>query len=453
MSVATPESLSQQWGSGDFNHHLEHAAIAQEVFEDNLVLQSTDRRWQLLQQRMNTAHGSYDGIQVLGEYGAMKTTAGNLLIGPNNRVDVHPTDTAGDFYGSDNLVRMHADSPKFIPGKIAEAVDPEMMAIHIGEAGHLRNQTPLGSLYESGARYRTGDGEGDYIEINGAVYYITRNFPNGHEVHELNQNLNSRNPNQIIVGDVSEDFAKRASGAKEVDFSRAPLLPKAAIRKEIAGMVNETYFDPEVQEGITASADFTVDLIQKLNQTGLTNPIGLSDMRRGKAMAKAGRAYLFDQDVQSFREGSSRPEGKKTPLDKLTIARVAAFVLPTAVILNPIAEENFQNNHGRSPSALEKAVAVRRIIASTAIILAYEDTKKQMIESAVRSNGAMAVATPQEMASIIEDETRRHTYADVDFLGYNVAESYADHGETGRNDEGRQHGFRNRFKNRRSSRS
>src|SRR6185437_13929808 len=132
------------------------------------------------------------------------------------------------------------------------------------------------------------------------------------------------------------------------------LLPVAGVRKVVQRLALQAYPNPRDRAGKTLTGEFTRRLIGDLNATGLVKPVSWADGRSGKAMTATSRAYMF-----------YKQEKAGTPIDSLAIPRVAALVMPTVVRLSDTAEDNMMEALGRPAYDLEKAIALRRLVART----------------------------------------------------------------------------------------
>src|ERR1039458_5204407 len=347
-------SIQEQWQpSGDLQDHIEHAQEALAVMQGEVVLPD-DPRWQLAYALMATGRGQDSGVMALGTFGTVKTTMGSLWLGSDQRISINSTDTEATLFGHAHP-NPTADGPKFVKGKF-QVVDPANPAFFLNELSHMRNQKAVQQLWDGEELVvPTNNSHVDRINLQDAAYYITTNYPNGRDVHRLSPSIQSRVGAEVLTGDVDDATARLIQSSPEVDFAQAPILPSAAVRKVLAGLVVEAYPDPENSNGSTLTGNFTVDLIKRLNDSGLVAPISPADARIGKAFTAASRAYMF---VHKNKEG--------TEITPLVVARVAALVMPTVTKLSGVAEGNMSDYLERNVGDLDKAIAARRLIAGGA---------------------------------------------------------------------------------------
>lgn len=409
-------SIQEQWQpSGDLQDHIEHAQEALAVMQGEVVLPD-DPRWQLAYALMATGRGQDSGVMALGTFGTVKTTMGSLWLGSDQRISINSTDTEATLFGHAHP-NPTADGPKFVKGKF-QVVDPANPAFFLNELSHMRNQKAVQQLWDGEELVvPTNNSHVDRINLQDAAYYITTNYPNGRDVHRLSPSIQSRVGAEVLTGDVDDATARLIQSSPEVDFAQAPILPSAAVRKVLAGLVVEAYPDPENSNGSTLTGNFTVDLIKRLNDSGLVAPISPADARIGKAFTAASRAYMF---VHKNKEG--------TEITPLVVARVAALVMPTVTKLSGVAEGNMSDYLERNVGDLDKAIAARRLIAREAFRVAY---KLRAEDDAAAEEGGkpLSMYSPEETKRLVDERVEKFSYGNHAVLGYDVDQAIADPAE------------------------
>ncbi len=405
-------SLQDQWhATGDLQEHMDHAQDALAVMQNEVVLPD-DHRWQLAYGLMATGRGQDSGVMALGTFGTVKTTMGNLMIGPDQRISINSTDTESTLFGHAHP-NPSADGPKFVKGKF-QVVDAENPAFFLNELSHMRNQKAVQQLWDGEELVvPTNNSHVDRINLQDAAYYITTNYPNGRDVHRLSPSIQSRVGAEVLTGDVDDATARLIQSSPEVDFAQAPILPSALVRRELASLVAEAYPDPESSDGGSVTGNFTVDLIKRLNDSGLVAPISPADARIGKAFTAASRAYMF---VHRNEEG--------TEITPLVAARVAALVMPTVAKLSGVAEGNMSDYLERNVGDLDKAIAARRIIAREAFRVAYSRLAE---DDATTEEGGrvLSLQSPEAIERLVDDRVAKFSYGNHAILGYNVDQAIA----------------------------
>ena len=401
------QSIQDQWQpSGDLQEHMDHAQEALAVMQSEVVLPADDYRWQLAYGLMATGRGQDSGVMAMGTFGSVKTTMGNLMIGPEQRVSITSTDTESTLFGHDHP-NPTPDSDKFITGKF-KVVDPANPAFYLNELTHMRNQKAVQQLWDGEELVvPTNNSHVDRINLQDAVYYMTSNYPNGQDVFRLSSSVQSRVGAEVLTGDVDDETARKIQSSPRVNFAQAPLLPSAAVRRELAELVEEAYPDPESSIG-TVTGNFTVDLINRLNDSGLVAPISLADARIGKALAATTRAYMF---VHRNKEG--------TEITPLTVARVAALAMPTVTRLSGVAEGNMSDYLERNVGDLDKAIAVRRLIAREAFRVAFSRLAEDDA-AAEKGGAAVSVQSPEAIERLVDERAAKFSYGNHTILGYDV---------------------------------
>ena len=400
-------SIQEQWQpSGDLQEHMDHAQDALAVMQSEVVLPN-DHRWQLAYGLMATGRGQDSGVMAMGTFGTVKTTMGNLMIGPDQRVSITSTDTEATLFGHAHP-NPTTDGPKFVRGKF-QVVDPQNPAFYLNEVTHMRNQKAVQQLWD-GEELVVPSNNGhveDRINLQDAVYYMTSNYPNGQDVYRLSSSIQSRVGAEVLTGDVDDATARKIQSSPRVNFAQAPILPSAEVRRELAGLVEEAYPDPQDSTG-TVTGNFTVDLIQRLNDSGLVAPISPADRRIGQALAAASRAYMF---VHRNKEG--------TEITPLVVARVAALAMPTVVKLSGVAEGNISDYLERNVGDLDKAIAARRLIAREAFRVAFDRLAEA--DAATEEGGtALSLQSPEAIERLIDERAAKFSYGNHTILGYDI---------------------------------
>lgn len=403
------ESLQEQWSAeGDLQYHKDRANEAMAVMQRELILPA-DKRWQYGYGLMATGGGQDSGVISLGTYGTMKTTAGNLMLGPDQRISVNSTDTEATLFGH-NHPNPTNGSPRFIKGKF-DVVDPSNPVFFLNELSHMRNQKPVQQLWD-GKELVLGE---DKINLQDAVYYVTGNYPNGRDVHRLSPSILSRMGAELLTGDVDDQTARRIQSVSDVSFEQAPIMPSSDARKALHELVVDAYPNPENNGSGTVTGNLTVDLIARLNESGLVAPISSADARIGKALAAASRAYLF---------AHGRETGTK--IHPIVVARVAALVLPTVVSLSAKAESNMQDYIDRPVGDLDKAIAARRIIAREAFRTAYQRlAEDDASEEGEEGAGALSMLSKEAIEHRVDERVEKFSYANAEVLGYDIDQAIA----------------------------
>jgi hypothetical protein len=398
------QSIQAKWEENDDIGY--HQGLMQEALLEmrNQVILPVDNRWQLAYSLLVSGIGQDSGVMSTGTFGTVKTTMGNLMLGPDQRISLNAHDTEEKLFGHDHPNPTNGSSPKFIPGKF-KVVDPTNPTFFLNELPHMRNQKPVQQLW---------DGEelvflnGERIDLKNAAFYITGNYPNGRDVFRLSPSILSRIAAEVLTGDVDDQTARLIQSSEGVEFDKAPLLPAADVRKVINELVTDAYPNPERTQGGNETGNFTVDLINSLNKSELVAPISSADARIGKAITAASRAFLFAHD---------KPKG--TVIKPIDIARIAALVMPTVVELSATAV-GYMSDSLRGPVPdLDKAIATRRIIARNAFRIAYE----RAIQDDESFDGTPGISTIKSEGQIeldIATRTGQYSYADTGVLGYDI---------------------------------
>jgi hypothetical protein len=404
-------SIQEQWQpSGDLQEHMDRTQEALAVMQNQVVLPA-DHRWQLAYALMATGRGQDSGVMAKGTFGTVKTAMGNLMLGPDQRISITGTDTESTLFGHAHP-NPTADGPKFVKGKF-QVVDPKNPVFYLNELTHMRNQKAVQQLWDGEELLvPTNNSHVDRINLQDAVYYMTSNYPNGQDVFRLSSSIQSRVGFEVLTGDVDDATARKIQSSPRVNFAQAPILPSAEVRRELAGLVEEAYPDPEDSTG-TVTGNFTVDLVNRLNESGLVAPISPADRRIGQALAAGSRAYMF---AYRNKEG--------TEITPLVVARVAALVMPTVIKLSHVAEGNMGEYLERNVGDLDKAIAARRIAAREAFRVAYSRLAED--DAATEEGGtALSLQSPEAIERLVDERATKFSYGNHAILGYDVDRAIA----------------------------
>lgn len=397
--------LRELWeASDDLGYHQAMSCKADTVVERDLILPG-DSRFRIGRRmlEMGTPQGS---VRTIGGPGTGKTAFGNAVMGEHRRVDIYETDTEATLFGHMDPLGVNG----YIPGRLQQhgQLDPADPALYLNELPHLRNTRVFNPVWD-GEYMTVGD---VIIPIKRAAVYYTGNYPDGEKVHEFDETTNSRTAAEILTGDMDDAAAREIQGSGRVRKAEAlltgPTLPKAAARVALSEVVAASYTDTENVIG-----NFTVDLINALNNTGLVEQIPTTDARIGQALRRATGAYLFSEGY-----------GPRQ-MSPIHAARVAALVMPTATRLSPIAKDNILEYIGdddRRVSHLEAHIALRRIVAAKAmdVALSAQGQRTRMEDGLDDGHGMVGVLSQADKDGVIQRNVANYSFANASILDYDI---------------------------------
>ena len=350
------ESLQSRWPEADADLRAHHEALMEGVsaLHDRLLLPG-DERFEIAYALLASGAGQEGMVLAMGDPATGKTEFGNAVFGEEVKVEISNNDDESLLYGYTNPV----NADEVIAGKLVGLVEDEP-TVYLNEAGNLRNQRDILRLGDS-ASYRMPDGT--VVPLSEAAYYLTSNFPDGRDVHELDPAMASRIAVKLLTGDFDEQRQKdiQSRGSRYEVAARqeiaSPLLPPREARIAIRGLLVASY--PQLKGDVNGS--FVVKLMQELEQTGLvTSTSSTMDARTGQTLHATARARMFLKGKEDKQE-----------VDPFELANVSALAIPTITKLTRVGSDVLANELGRKASETEKAIFLRRVIATCAVDAAF----------------------------------------------------------------------------------